>query len=233
MDACDDNLLNDQHCLAKDLAKCLTLRRRKVIYCDAGYGFPSEARPRREKVLAIAKQVVNFLMWQQESTSMDFAEVIIVGCDELNRSALEERMKQLLKGDIPLHVSFSSTKLDSLDKIVYLSPDADEALDPSLEPPDHVVVGLLIDRRIIANRSKRQAANLGIQSARFALEEFNIDRCEPLNVDTVLVGMQQWWWNCEQHEGGRRECFLEAMETSMDQHCTRHPNRPLHKPCPT
>lgn len=223
MEACD------QDSLTNDLANCLTLARRKVIYCDAGYGFPSEARPRREKVLAIAKQVVNFLMWQRES-SMDFAEIIIVGCDELNRSALVERMKHLLKGDIPIHVSFSATTLDSLKKIVYLSPDADEALDPSIEPPDQVVVGLLIDRRINANRSKRQAANLGIQSARFALEEFNIDRCEPLNVDTVLVGMQQWWWNCEQREGARRECFLEAMEKSLQQHCTRHPNRPLHKP---
>jgi hypothetical protein len=220
---------NDQHGLASDSANCLTLTRNKVIYCDAGYGFPSEARPRREKLLAIAKQIVNFLTWQRES-SMDFAEIVIVGSDELNRSALVERMKQLLKGDIPLHVTFSSKSLDSFTRIVYLSPDADERLDPSIEPPDQVVVGLLIDRRIQANRSKRQAASLGIQSARLALDEFNIDRCEPLNVDTVLVGMQQWWWNCEQREGARRECFLEAMEKSLQQHCTRHPNRPLHKP---
>jgi len=226
----DQQDLAKEQDLAKDFANSLAVTRKKVLFCDAGYGFPSEARPRREKVLAVAKQIVNFLSWQSKS-SMDFADLVIVGCDERSRSDVEERMKQLLKGDVPPHVSFSVTSLeDSSDSIIYLSPDADEALDPSTEPPDRVVVGLLIDRRIQPNRSKKHAASLGIQSARLPLEGFNVDNCEPLNVDTVLVGMQQWWWNCETQKGTSTECFLGAMENALQQHCKRHPNRPLHKP---
>ncbi|KAI2510265.1 hypothetical protein MHU86_4143 [Fragilaria crotonensis] len=227
---------NDQEDLTLDFTNKLVVGgRKKIIYCDAGYGFPSEAKPRRERVLAVAKQIVNFLIWQGESSMDSLAEIVICDCDQSCRTAVEERMKQLLKGSLPTHVSFSTASLDSLSSqdLVYLSPDADATLDPTKEPPDHVVVGLLVDRRIQPNRSKRQAASLGLPCARLALEAFNMDDCEPLNVDTVLVGMQQWWWNCQKGEEPLQECFLKAMETTMQQHIARHPNRPLHKAIPT
>ena len=178
--------------LTRDFANALVLREKKrVIYCDAGYGLPSQAGPRRERVLAVSKQIVNFLVWQGEST-MDFADICICNCDEPYRKAVEERMKHLLNGEVPSHVTFSSAGIDSSSSqtLVYLSPDADETLDPNNEPPDQVVVGLLIDRKIRSNRSKRQGATLGLPSARLALETFNVDAYELLSVDTVLVGMQ-------------------------------------------
>ena len=270
-------MINEIECdimkkLARDFTNTLVVREttkatknihktRRVIYCDAGYGFPSQARPRRERVLAVAKQMVNFLIWQKgecssvldndnanddddDGNTNDFkgaADIILCNfADEHSRMAVEERMKQLLNGNVPAHVTFStatSSELDlsssSQEKIVYLSPDADDVLDPNCEPPDRVVVGLLIDRRIQPNRSKKRAATLGLPSARLALDTFtNIDSCEPLNVDTVLVGMQQWWWNCDKGENPLRECFIKAVETTMEQHVARHPNRPLHKPKP-
>jgi hypothetical protein len=67
-----------------------------------------------------------------------------------------------------------------------------------------------------------------MQVARLALDEFsNISPHEPLNVDTVMEGMQQWWWNCE--TGVEKECFIQAATQAIDRHCQRHPKRPLHK----
>ena len=222
-------------------------QKKKILYCDAGYGFPTEARPRRERILAVAKQIVNFLDWQRNSQSFsssdiknnsnssnhELAEIVIIDCDESIEMAVRDRMKELLKADeIPANVIFSSERLDSSkDDIIYLSPDAEEVLDPHKEPPNQVVIGLLIDRRIQPNRSKQRAYKLGLKSARLALESFqDVDQCEPLNVDTVLVGMQKWWWNCETKiKEPLQECFLDAMETTLTQHIRRHPNRPLHK----
>ena len=80
--------------------------------------------------------------------------------------------------------------------------------------------------------SGKQLATLGLPSARLALETFNVDAYEPLNVDTVLLGMHQWWWNCQKGEEPFRECFSGAIETTLQQHVARHPNRPLHKLTP-
>jgi len=52
--------------------------------------------------------------------------------------------------------------------IIYLSPDADETLDASSPPPSIVVIGMLVDRRVQPNRSKKRAAqsiaNLSLSS---------------------------------------------------------------------
>ncbi|KAL7557661.1 hypothetical protein ACA910_001263 [Epithemia clementina (nom. ined.)] len=40
------------------------------ILCDMGYGLPKEARARKEKILAISRQIVNFLWWQQEQLNL-------------------------------------------------------------------------------------------------------------------------------------------------------------------
>jgi len=206
-----------------------------LIICDAGYGLPSEARPRKEKILAIIKQLYNFLDWQMKScTAQDkkVARVQVVGSTEVS-TCLQDRLQQLWDGPLPSHVRFLSQDLEDCissndSKVVYLSPDAADTLDPSKRPPSTVMVGLLIDRRIQLNRSKNRASSLNMASVRWPLEEFsNIDSQEPLNVDTVMEGMQQWHWNCDKAEG--KECFLQAATQAIERHARRHPNRPLHK----
>ena len=204
-----------------------------IIICDAGYGLPSEARPRKEKVLAIARQLYNFLEWQMKSNKKRLARIKVVGAGDVVAS-LQDRLQQLWEGPLPSHVEFTSQDFKELvasntKEVIYLSPDASKALDPSIRPPHTVVVGLLIDRRIQPNRSKNRASKLEIQTARWPLEEFsNIDTQEPLNVDTVMEGMQEWWWYCDEKNIGK-ECFLKAATGAIERHAQRHPNRPLHK----
>lgn len=148
----------------------------QILICDAGFGLPREGRPRKEKILAIARQLVNFLEWQQQECSSSsgaaqtsnifLAQVQVVGCpDEATKSALEQRTKDLWKphsSSLPSHVEFSCQPLEETcqqyekndEEVVYLSPDTDDSLDPSQAPPNVVVLGLLIDRRIQVSRSK-------------------------------------------------------------------------------
>jgi len=123
-------------------------------------------------------------------------------------------------------------------KPVYLSPDADESLDPSGEPPTITIIGLLVDRRVKPNRSRDRANNLGVIARRWPLEDCfkDIDACEPLNIDVILEGMQQWWWNssCTNFEkstnnlNGTKEAFVQAASQAIHHHAERHPSRPLH-----
>lgn len=213
--------------LVKAFVESVSLKEKKILFCDAGYGFPLEARPRREKMLAVAKQLVNFLIWQKKEQSY-LAEVVVVGCDEASQVFIEERMKELLKEDLPDNFKFSPQSVASLQDSVYLSPDAEDVLDPNVSPPDRVIVGLLIDRRVQLNRSKDRATKLELPAVRLPLENFNVDKSEPLNVDCILSAMQLWWQNCE-IKGASSECFLHSMEQAFEEHCQRHPNRPLHK----
>jgi hypothetical protein len=90
------------------------LHPRRII-CDLGYGFPKEERPRRERILAVAKQLVNVLVWQREECqrrrdktpavrSSDSPSTIHCGCvrlvlvdcpDEDVRLYLRKRMNEL------------------------------------------------------------------------------------------------------------------------------------------
>lgn len=107
-----------------------------TILCDMGYGLPNERRPRREKVLAIARQLVNFLRWQNEQTTLtpaaldsgsvrsnlSPAQLIIVACTDVH--SLEQRMIQLWTSEqpqgsvggkvsrLPSHVHISSRSLE-------------------------------------------------------------------------------------------------------------------------
>jgi hypothetical protein len=128
------------------------------------------------------------------------------------------------------------------DEPVYLSPDASESLNPSSKPPGIAIVGLLIDRRVQPNRSKDRAENTGIVARRWPLEDCfaEIDAREPLNVDCILEGMQQWWWNWNQLTPAnssndvtvdlnvKKETFIQAASQAIEHHAKRHPNRPLH-----
>lgn len=200
-----------------------------IIACDAGYGFPSEPRPRKEKILAVAKQIVNFLKWQRQHQQHDVAVVKLLGCNEADQKAIKTRMEELWKGQLPENMEFSLQSMEQFATgtthhgAVYLSPDAETSLDPNKPAPSIVVVGMLIDRRVQLNRSLQRAECLGILPARLQLENFNIDNHEPLNVDVVMETMQQWWWN-----GTGRESYMNATEQAIQHHCERHPNRPLH-----
>jgi hypothetical protein len=224
-----------------------------ILVCDAGYGFPREKRPFQEKLNAISSQLVNFLTWQMgdekinTTHNLPFATVQVVGCpDETVRSALEAKLLEKLDAFVlPSHVTISclsleecivalqapaSEEADTLQP-VYLSPDAEESLDPCNSPPTIAIVGLLIDRRIQPNRSKDRASKLSIVSKRWPLEECfaDIHAKEPLNVDCVLEGMQQWWWNCAKSNGeGSKELFVQAASQAINHHAKRHPCRPLH-----
>jgi hypothetical protein len=246
--------------------------RSNILLCDAGYGFPREKVPRKEKIYSIAGQLANFIQWQlscrqqKEKTSengdkderrrkkrfsSNLAAVRVVGCpDETIRSTLETRiLEKLSLSEIPDHVQISCDTMEQFfssvfvvvddddgssgsqsQRPVYLSPDAEEALDPSDRPPNIVVVGMLIDRRVQPNRSKNRASNLGMVAKRWPLEDCFIDISakEPLNVDCVLEGMQQWWWNCDETIHGGKECFMQAASQAIDHHAKRHPSRPLH-----
>lgn len=179
-----------------------------TLICDVGYGFPNEKKPRREKVNAVTRQIVNFLEWQIEAAKSDssksLATVEVVGCqDEATKSLLEDRMKTLLKLDsLPPHVSVTCECLEEVcnpeknseNKAIYLSPDVEEAMDPEQRPPSIVIIGMLIDRRVQPNRSRNRAIGLDFTPQRWALGECfsGINPHEPLNVDCVLEGMQQW-----------------------------------------
>lgn len=179
-----------------------------TLICDVGYGFPKEKKPRREKVNAVTRQIANFLEWQIDVFNCDpkksLAIVKVVGCqDEAIKSVLEGRMKALLKIEtLPSHVVFTCNSLEevcsdknNISKPIYLSPDAEEAVDPTKRPPSTVIVGMLIDRRVQPNRSRDRALGLDFKPQRWALGECfaEINPNEPLNVDCVLEGMQQWY----------------------------------------
>ena len=227
-----------------------------ILLCDAGYGVPRENRPRKEKILAMARQLVNFLQWQeQQEPTREYATIKIVACpDECVKEALEERTLALLQeetgGDttsIPQHVSFSCQSLEEVcqelsekvdEPVVYLSPDVSETLDATKRPPRYVVVGLLIDRRIQPHRSHDRAINLNLIAKRWPLDNCfqDISANEPLNVDCILEGMQQWWWNsddigCSTGDSPleHRETFMQAAAQAIQHHADRHPSRPVHK----
>lgn len=263
-----------------------------ILMCDAGYGFPREARPRREKLLAIARQLVHFIQWQQQlqqQQSLPLSPLQVVACpNETIQQALEQRTCELLQTNtLPNHVTFSCQSLEdarhkvflslspqeeeennnkdneytsTTNHVVYLSPDAQEALSSVELPPRIIIVGLLIDRRVQLNRSLQRAQQAftsedstttttttttttinssqnmgGVLTKRWPLKELgfvNIHGNEPLNVDCVLEGMQQWWWNILQQDknnNNRKECLAKAIEQAIQHHANRHPSRPVHR----
>ena len=121
---------------------------------------------------------------------------------------------------------------------VYLSPDAPASLDARRPPPRAVVVGMLIDRRVIPNRSLRQAERLSLPAVRLPMDQLRVEglrSSEALNVDTVLELMERWWDGVDGLAEGSgddgdclRRCFLDAALGAMCSHEDRHPNRPVH-----
>jgi len=240
-----------------------------LFVCDLGFGLPNEVRPRKEKLLAISRQIVNFLYWQEQERQNDIhrntavARILMVVSDGDVQQALLQRMQDVWQQQqhhsskstmLPFPddiISFTQNGLEAAiaeqskreDDTVYLSPDAEATLDPSLPPPATVVVGMLIDRRHIqVNRSVDRARKLSIPAARWPLESIDdspslkMHKNEPLNIDCVLEGMQQWYWNyyhCQSNTSGTAlaaaACFQKAAIQAIRHHQARHPERPRHK----
>jgi hypothetical protein len=98
-----------------------------TILCDMAYGMPREARPRKEKIRAIARQLVNFLSWQhhqhQQQQQSDHddgsslpsqrllpALVKIVGCPDASiEQSLKERMLELWVQEVQAAATATST----------------------------------------------------------------------------------------------------------------------------
>jgi len=243
-----------------------TLNNTKVVICDAWYGFPSQRRPRKERVLAVSRQICNFLSWRRRNkeecnrtsisvantttpkmTMMTDCVLYVIGKDD-DVSTIQERVDKIVRDEwkggsiddddtcqcqflhgvtleqlstriqftrsrshvhddhihLPhtetpnaepnasnnndnidnnnidnnnidnntthhqhlsphstpqKHQSFNlTTIIPTNEDIIYLSPDADETLDPHSPPPSILVIGMLVDRRVQPDRSKKRAA---------------------------------------------------------------------------
>ena len=238
-----------------------------TIICDAWYGFPTQKRPRQERILAVSKQIYNYIEWnntylqemkqcsskkeQQTSGAKNNnnsddndnkknngkkttnskrsfdddmiettnAMVYVIGKNQ-DVDSIQKRVDQLLKennltlnsgrhnnndekshDDCPKEITTnccflpgkslqdlckellmkpsSSTNVSIKnqyacmtsmigdttssffnDTIAYLSPDADETLNPKETPPSIVIVGMLVDRKVKQNRSKSRAEEI-------------------------------------------------------------------------
>ena len=314
-----------------------------TLLCDAWYGFPTQKRPRRERINAVSRQISNFLEWrlrhiqhklplhhQSTSSLTQVGDVALHGvgamlkipccvaflgaiddaravqhrvndlsrqgqllspllndtgnhsedcnndCDNESRGQADadgggdailfqpdvtiqayldrrrRNMQQLqANDDVDINIDDASTN----DTAIYLSPDASYTLPITCRPPRIVILGMLVDRQTVANRSQQRAENvLGMKAAQLSLKELNVSGLysnEPLNVDTVMELMQRWWWNCDELEvklqqqqqhlqrqccvndvkvidDAYRKCFLDAAAWALKSHRDRHPNRTLH-----
>lgn len=246
---------------------------RPVILCDCHYGFPIQKRPRNERVRAVSRQLTNFLQWRSETSvkmnSICHSQVYVVGTgndiesvkarvDELGSQTKASTEEIMFQPDVDIHQFLDqqkSTHESVKEEVVYLSPDATYTLPTTCRPPRIVIVGMLIDRRITEDRSRRRAEeSLNIRAAKLPLDELRVKELsssEPLNVDTVMELMQRWWWNCDKVEerlkqincSGKSEgdnntenygqlykkCFIEAAAYAMKSQRDRHPNRTVHK----
>jgi hypothetical protein len=242
-----------------------------LLICDMGYGLPKEAKPQKEKILAITRQIVNFLLFQHQTLrenkhAWPVCRILIVlgttiagAHDEEEIAKIQKvhqtiynRMKEIWRhevnpssssSDFPdLYVEISHKCLPQVieemnnnnktreNEVVYLSPDVKTILR---KLPRVVIVGMLIDRRTIqVNRSARRANHLQVDSARWPLEDATTGNSawhvnEPLNVDCILEGMAQWFWNKWQGHDEESAC-MNAIRQAIRHHEERHPERPRH-----
>ena len=234
-----------------------------ILICDSWYGFPTQKRPRKERINAVSRQLSNFLQWRSSSSSTTLdssvhnCKISLLGSD-VDVKAVKDRIHEITNNNtdhkdvngidfqsnnITIHQYIDKLQLqDTADEdVVYLSPDASDTLSCTSPPPRIVIIGMLIDRRITTDRSRKRAEEvLKIRSAKLPLDELNVKELsnqEPLNVDTVLELMQRWHWNCEQLKKKHdekitsdmyRNCFISAAAYAMKTQRDRHPNRTVH-----
>lgn len=241
-----------------------------LIICDAWYGFPIQVRPRKERILAVSKQIYNFLQWKKDylkekkhAGNIAISKVCVIGKAE-DIDAIQKRVEELaskhqndntnnvhesLEGceympDMPLEDLLRKHEtIMSYSKVphaCYLSPDATQSLSATETPPQVVIVGMLVDRKVQPNRSKSRAESLlepskgteeyVLDCAKLPLDVLNVSDLksdEALNIDTVMEMMQRWWMNCSK-DGASKKAFIDASARSMLTHRNRHPVRTIH-----
>jgi len=195
-----------------------------IIVCDMGYGLPKEARPRKEKILAVSRQLVNYLLLDKA------AKVTVVECPDVN--AIMTRVSDLWKKEAANKTRELTESLEVTDESLtewldkhsfvknecrYLSPDAEKVLS---KIPKVTIVGLIIDRKSIqVNRSLNRANELDIPACSLDLSSSNLSSMqEPLNVDCVLDALHGW----------RSKDWSTALNEALRRHQERHPKRPQH-----
>ncbi|KAL9188214.1 hypothetical protein ACHAXT_006592 [Thalassiosira profunda] len=203
-----------------------------MLLCDAGYGFPTQARPRKERINAVSRQICNFLEWRSSSEAESHCcNVSLLGA-ESDVGAVGNRMSELEKRarsaqsannwtkgevdfqcDVPIDAFLEQQSMK--EDAVYLSPDASETLLSTRRPPRAVIVGMLIDRRVTTDRSRLRAEEtLQIRAAKLPLDELNVKELtsnEPLNVDTVMELMQRWWWLAQRCEKSSKDDEIDSV----------------------
>lgn len=220
-------------------ALSIRVRQDFVFLCDLQYGFPKERRPRREKICAIAKQLGNFLDWQTEYCNgkrkpvslnlVHHEEDADAVLDILNRLFPNSTDHERPSSTVANGITATCKPLDQVvgdlpGSVLYLSPDANDILHPNTLNKDDIVsgfvIGGIIDRKHIQeNRSLSRAEELGIGAVRWPLPG-DWNQHEPLNVDCILQGMQDWIWT---------ENLNESIAQALATHVRRHPGRPKHK----
>jgi hypothetical protein len=225
---------------------------------------------RKERILAVSKQIYNFLQWRKDYLkgknhvkSTSISKVYVIGKAEDIR-AIQKRIDELdsnhKNDDIDVNKSIEGCKYmpdvlleDLLNKheiihskvshACYLSPDADQSLSAAQNPPQVVIVGMLVDRKVQPNRSKSRAKSVlesqkgltmtdqtVLDCAKLPLDALNVSDLksdEALNIDTVMEMIQRWWVNCSK-EGPSKKAFVDASARSMLTHRNRHPVRTIH-----
>ena len=259
-------------------AKCTLLalptnQCKPIILCDCGYGWPKQPRPKSERIRAVSRQICNFLQWRNDydkkknATRIGSCHVMVASHKEEDIEPLRERMVQSVADDEELKATVEhqaefcrisitefiqatgSSAKDHVESSVYLSPDAQDVLDPLAPPPSVVIVGMIVDRRVSIGRSNNRAIKVSCKSARLPLHLLKLEGLEdtePLNIDTVLEIMQRWWYNFynnredennedpsaaspELQRARNKGHFVDAAVRAMLHHQERHPNRTLHK----
>ena len=217
---------------------------------DLGYGFPTEARPRREKIAAIAKQVTNFLLWrhhQEKKANCTVSRLVMAlrSEDAPLEAQLRERIQQLWHRELPIKsvlpadsIIFHAGTLESVlevdgpdgeesstaVEVLYLSPDAERVVSSSDRTTTRFwIVGGIIDRRVVqTGRSRERAQRLALPSARWPLDAAGSwHPREALNVDCILHALQEWMWTGD---------LVASTTQALEQHTRRHPGRPQHQP---
>lgn len=262
--------LHDDNSQTSHKSSPLQIKPRNLILCDAWYGFPTGKRPRKERICAVSRQLANFLQWRCESNlnALHECKVHLLGKD-LDVNAVQDRFLEIaseesasekfsskidFKPNTDIRESLTQWRNNSNtdEEVVYLSPDASETLLSTSRPPSVVIVGMLVDRRITSDRSRKRAEeSLSLRAVKLPLDVLNVKKMssdEPLNIDAVMELMQRWWVNCNKvdeqisinarnvdddyHDGRTskyKKCFMEAAAWALKSHRERHPNRTIHK----
>jgi hypothetical protein len=70
-----------------------------IMICDAWYGFPTQKRPRKERILAVSKQIHNFMQWRidfasRQNIKRGLSTVLVIGKGE-DVQAIRQRVEEL------------------------------------------------------------------------------------------------------------------------------------------